>query len=148
MSSPRIVLLVALSLSGANVLAAPEVSPLTPEERSLLAAVARVDPNFRASDRARRHHAPHPESGQPVTVLSELVFQRQDGLFFGEFMSYNVSFAPYSNVVSYSFDAGSAFRGETTAMVNGDDVLVTERVCGTSGCSVSVMLNGQPVLER
>lgn len=114
----------------------------------MLQRIAKFHDDFHFSDKARAFHELDAEKkiGPPCSV--ELMFERTDGLYFGEFVNYSVTLDPHAPLVSFLFDAGTAYRGHGTFLVTKTEVIKTVTYCGTDGCTTEVAVNGQIVYSR
>lgn len=121
--------------------------PLRPSELKLLKRIEAVDPSFRYGDRVKRYFRTHPTTKNRIPLRVEVIAPKKDGLFFGEFTSYSMLIDEPAGIVTYEFDAGTAFRGRGTVVVTPKDVVKTEFSCGTSSCSTKVERNGRTVYE-
>lgn len=126
-----------------------EESVLSGDEIKYFKTITKYDKSFHYSKKARRYYRIRPETRSKQLILVELVFEKtkDDQLYFGEFISYNVSFEPDSSIVKYTFDAGTGNRGEGTVMVVPNAVVQTEWSCGVSDCALEVKKNGKVVYK-
>lgn len=122
-------------------------SKLTAEEAAILKRISKVYPEFHYSEKVLRHYRFYLETWTKVPFLVEHVFPR-DGLLFDRYISYSVTFEPYTSLVSYSFDAGTAHRGEGTIFVTPRAVIKIERSCGVTACITQILRNGKQILEE
>lgn len=73
----------------------------------------------------------------------KMVFESKDGLYYGIFISYNVSYYPDEKMVNYSFDAGTANRGYGSYYVIDDNTVINiEQSFGTSSYIYQISKNG------
>jgi hypothetical protein len=114
--------------------------PLRPSELKLLKRIEAVDPSFKYGDRVKRYFRTHPTTKNRIPLRVEVIADKTNGLFFGEYMSFSMLIDEPAGIVTYEFDAGTAHRGRGT-------VVVTEFTCGTSKCSTRVERNGRVVYE-
>ena len=121
--------------------------PLRPSELKLLKRIEAVDPSFKYGDRVKRYFRTHPTTKNRIPLRVEVIANKTDGLFFGEFTSYSMLIDEPAGIVTYEFDAGTAHRGRGTVLVTPKDVVKTEFSCGTSKCSTRVERNGRVVYE-
>lgn len=122
-----------------------EEGPLSEDEKALFGKLKTAHADMLLSDKARRYYFINAETKEKHLVSSELVFGMKDGMIGGEYLSYEVYFEPDSNVITFTYDAGTALRGEGSVIVQGDKVLKSESSCGTSGCTLTVYENGKQV---
>lgn len=145
-----LVLVMVLSLALLAALAPisfADESKLTTDEAALFKRISKVYPEFHYSDKVLRHYRFYFETWTKVPFLVEHVFPR-DGLLFDRYISYSVTFEPYTSIVSYSFDAGTAHRGEGSIFVTPLAVIKIERGCGVTACITQILRNGKPLLEE
>lgn len=121
---------------------------LTKEQRNMMRRIAKFHDDFHVSAKARAFHELDADKKLGPPCLVELIFERQDGLYFGEFISYSVTLDPDASLVSFHFDAGTAYRGYGTFLVNKTEVVKTVTYCGTDGCATEVSVNGKLVHSR
>jgi hypothetical protein len=121
--------------------------PLRPSELKLLKRIEAVDPSFKYGDRVKRYFRTHPTTKNRIPLRVEVIANKTDGLFFGEYTSYSMLIDEPAGIVTYEFDAGTAHRGRGTVLVTPKDVVKTEFSCGTSKCSTRVERNGRVVYE-
>lgn len=121
--------------------------PLRPSELKLLQRIAAVDPEFRHGDRVKRYYRTHPTTKNRIPLRVEVIAPKSGGLFFGEFISYNMVIDEPAGLVTYDYDAGTANRGRGTVLVTPKDIIKTEYRCGISSCSTRVERNGRTVRE-
>ena len=121
--------------------------PLRPSELKLLKRIEAVDPSFKYGDRVKRYFRTHPTTKNRIPLRVEVIANKTDGLFFGEYTSYLMLIDEPAGIVTYEFDAGTAHRGRGTVLVTPKDVVKTEFTCGTSKCSTRVERNGRVVYE-
>ncbi len=134
----------AQSVAGMGV----EDTPLRPSEMKLMQRIAAVDPSFRYADRVKRYFRIHPNTKNRIPLRVEMVLPQTNGLYFGEFISYQITVDEPAAMVTYQFDSGAAHRGSGTILVTPQEVIKTERSCGTSTCQVRVERNGDVVYAR
>lgn len=120
-----------------------EIGKLSAEESAILKRIQRVHPDFQLSKRVQRYV--EVAGGQRRVVYSEMQFESVDGLIFGEFISYAVGFPGSLESVQFSYDAGTALRGFGSFHLTEESVTKTETSCGTSGCILEVMVDGESV---
>ena len=150
----RVILVISILIASSQIGEATEKmlveeSVLTKNEIKMFKTITKYDKNFHYSKKAKRYSRVHQETQTKLPVLVELVFEKKDDqLFFGEFIGYDVSFEPDSSVVRYEFDAGTGNRGEGTVMVLPDAVIQTEWSCGVSACILEVKRNGKVVFSE
>lgn len=53
------------------------------------------------------------------------------------------TYYPDETMLRFDFDEGTALRGKIVYQVYGNNLLQSEWMCGTSGCSLEVRLNGK-----
>lgn len=125
-----------------------EDTPLRPSELKLMQRIAAADPSFRYADRVKRYFRIHPTTKNRIPLRVEMVLPQSNGLYFGEFIRYEVLVDEPGAMVTYQFDSGKAHRGSGTIVVTAHDVIKTERSCGTSSCQIRVERNGEVVYAR
>jgi hypothetical protein len=125
-----------------------EDTPLRPSELKLMKRIAAVDPSFRYGDRVRRYFRIHAVTKNRIPLRVEMVLPQSNGLYFGDFISYQLLVDEPGAMVTYEFDSGTAHRGSGTILVTPRDVIKTERSCGTTSCQVRVERNGEVVYAR
>ncbi len=125
-----------------------EDTPLRPSEMKLMQRIAAADPSFRYADRVKRYYRIHATTKNRIPLRVEMVLPQSNGLYFGEFIRYEVLVDEPGAMVTYQFDSGAAHRGSGTIVVTPRDVIKTERSCGTSSCQVRVERNGEVVYAR
>ena len=123
-------------------------SKLTMEEKKIFQTITKVYPSFHYSDRVRRYYRLHSETKQKIPLLVELILPKENGFYFDEYLSYSVTFDPYTHTVTYSYDAGTASRGNGTIFVTPRAVIKVERGCGVTACITQVLRNGKQLLEE
>ncbi|MBY0265991.1 MAG: hypothetical protein K2W84_06225 [Burkholderiales bacterium] len=121
--------------------------PLRPSELKLLQRITAVDPAFRHGDRVKRYYRTHPTTKNRIPLRVEVIAPKSGGLFFGEFISYNMVIDEPAGLVTYDYDAGTANRGRGTVLVTPKEIIKTEYSCGISSCSTRVERNGRPMRE-
>lgn len=121
--------------------------PLRPSELKLLKRIEAVDPSFRYGDRVKRYFRTHPTTKNRIPLRVEVIADKSNGLYFGEYVSYSMLIDEPAGIVTYEYDAGTAHRGRGTVVVTPKDVVKTEFTCGTSKCSTRVERNGRVVYE-
>jgi hypothetical protein len=124
-----------------------EDAPLRPSELKLLQRIASLDREFRYGTRAKRYYRAHPKTKNRIPLRVEVIAPQKDNLYFGEYLSYEMVIDEPAGMVTYSFDAGTAYRGRGMVMVNLQDVLHTTFSCGLTACSTRVSRNGKAVFE-
>jgi hypothetical protein len=122
-----------------------EDTPLRPSEMKLMQRIAATDPSFRYGERVKRYFRIHPVTKNRIPLRVEMVLPRSKGLYFGEFISYQMLVDEPGAMVIYQFDAGTAHRGSGTILVTPGTVIKTERSCGVSSCATRVENNGRIV---
>lgn len=125
-----------------------EDAPLRPSELKLLQRIATVERDFRYGTRAKRYYRSHPKTKNRIPLRVEVIAVQKDNLYFGEYLSYEMVIDEPAGMVTYSFDAGTAYRGRGTVLVTLQDVLHTKFSCGVSACVTRVSRNGKAVYER
>ncbi len=125
-----------------------EDTPLRPSEMKLMQRISAADPSFRYGNRVKRYFRIHPNTKNRIPLRVEMVLPQTNGLYFGEFISYQMVVDEPASMVTYQFDAGTSLRGSGTILVTPDAVIRTERRCGTSLCSTWVERNGRRVFEQ
>lgn len=125
-----------------------EDTPLRPSEMKLMQRIAATDPSFRYGERVKRYFRIHPVTKNRIPLRVEMVLPQSKGLYFGEFISYQMLVDEPGAMVTYQFDAGTAHRGSGTILVTPGAVIRTERRCGTSACVTRVERNGRQVFEQ
>lgn len=133
--------------SGASEPFASE-SKLTAEERKVFQNISKIYPSFHYSDQVRRYYRLHSETKQRIPILVELILPKKNGFYFDEYISYSVTFDPYTHTVTYSYDAGTASRGNGTIFVTPRAVIKVERGCGVTACITQVLRNGKQLHEE
>lgn len=123
-------------------------SKLTMEEKKIFQTITKVYPSFHYSDRVRRYYRLHSETKQKIPILVELILPKENGFYFDEYISYSVTFDPYTHTVTYSYDAGTASRGNGTIFVTPRAVIKVERGCGVTACITQVHRNGKQLHEE
>lgn len=141
-------LVLVVTLSSCADDASVSESPLTPEEAKLLQRIAKVDPSFRYGDKVKRYFSRDPETKHMVPILIGLVSPRTDGLYYGEYISYDVTMSPYNDFVLYSYDGGTANRGEGIFLVTPRSVIRVERGCGVTACITRAFQNNKQLLNE
>ena len=134
------------SCSAADPLVAE--SGLTDDEAKLFNRIAKVDPTFHHSNRARRYYRIHPETKEKLPILVELVLPTKNGIYFDEYLTYTVTLDPRTSVVSYTYDAGTANRGKGTILVTPHTVIKVQRGCGVTACITQIFRNGEAIREE
>lgn len=124
-----------------------EEGDITKEELALLQSIAKYDKSFHYTSRAKRYFRIAEATGEKLPLRIDLIFNKTDNLYFGEYISYDVSIEPDSSIINYSFDAGTGWRGEGTVLVTSKGVIQTEKSCGTSGCEIQVFRNGKVLYQ-
>lgn len=114
----------------------------------MLQRIAKFHDDFHFSDKARAFHELDAEQKLGPPRLVELIFERKDDLYFGEFVSYSVTLDSGASLVNFHFDAGTAYRGSGTFLVTKTEVIKTVIYCGTDGCTTEVSVNGKIVYSR
>ncbi len=122
--------------------------PLRPSELKMLKRITAVDPAFLHGDRARRYFRTHPTTRNRIPLRVEVIARKTRGLYFGEFITYNMTIDEPAGLVTYEYDAGTAHRGRGSILVTPKDVVKTEYRCGIASCSIFVERNGRRVAER
>lgn len=125
-----------------------EDAPLRPSELKLLQRIASFDRDFRYGTRAKRYYRTHPKTKHRIPLRVEVIAPQKDNLYFGEYLSYDMVIDEPAGMVTYSFDAGTAYRGRGMVMVTLQDVLHTTFSCGVTACVTRVLRNGKAVHER
>jgi len=155
MKTPRaadalLCVLLAASAASAQPMAGMGVedTPLRPSEMKLMQRISAADPSFRHGNRVKRYFRIHPSTKNRIPLRVEMVLPQTNGLYFGEFISYQMVVDEPASMVTYQFDAGTAHRGSGTILVTPEAVIKTERSCGASSCSTRVERNGRRVFEQ
>jgi len=138
-------LLCLLALPPAQAGITHEDSVLSETEQVLFDRIAGYYPDLHFSHRVTRYFCDDPKADLKTPTLTEMVFEPKEGLYFGEYVGYQVFFSEQSTTIEYSFDAGTASRGGGSLIVTPDAVYRVERTCTTAGCSESVSRNGEQV---
>ncbi|MGA0025128.1 MAG: hypothetical protein ACO3F9_10860 [Burkholderiales bacterium] len=125
-----------------------EDTPLRPSEMKLMQRIAATDPSFRYGERVKRYFRIHPVTKNRIPLRVEMVLPRSQGLYFGEYISYQMLIDEPASIVTYHYDAGSAHRGRGTILVSPRDVMKTELRCGSTACTTRVEHNGRVLFER
>lgn len=125
-----------------------EDTPLRPSEMKLMQRIAAADPSFLHGDRVKRYFRIHPVTKNRIPLRVEMVLPQSNGLYFGEFIRYQMLVDEPGAMVIYQFDAGTSHRGSGTILVTPQAVIKTERRCGTSSCLIRVERNGRSVFEQ
>jgi len=122
-----------------------ENTVLTDSELDIFKQIKNKYSDFHFTNKVVKYYSFDPVSNVRRVELIEMVFDdRKEGLYFEKYSSYVVSFEPYSWIIKYSFDGGTAWRGEGTyTVLDADNIVKTERSCGLGGCSVEVCLNNK-----
>lgn len=124
-----------------------ETGKLTQAEERTLQRVKGVYADFVYGPKVRRYFYVDSKTGNKVNITNELILEPVDGLIAGQYVSYDVQFDSEMNVITYRFDAGAAFRGWGTVLVTDKSISKSDWVCGTSGCSLLVQVDGKTVYE-
>lgn len=123
-------------------------SKLTMEEKKIFQRIIKAYPSFHYSDQVRRYYRLHPETKQKIPILVELILPKKNGFYFDEYLSYSVTLEPYTHTVTYSYDAGTASRGNGTIFVTPRSVIKVVRGCGVTACITQVFRNGKQLHEE
>ena len=67
-----------------------EDTPLRPSETKLMQRIAAVDPSFRYGERVKRYFRIHPVTKNRIPLRVEMVLPQSNGLYFGEFIRYEI----------------------------------------------------------
>lgn len=120
-------------------------SVLTKEEARMFKRIAKVDPSFHYTDKARRyfHKFPFPDSDIEIPIHTKLAFAQPYGLYFDKYISYSVEFDLDASRVTYHFDGGTSNRGTGTYFVTPKAVIQIERGCGVTACITRIYRNGK-----
>ena len=119
-----------------------------------LAAIARVKQYYKdikLTYSVTRHYAG--QGSKAVLVKTTFNFDRGSGLYFGQYMYYNVTMSPDARTFSYSMSAGAAYTRQgkiefLSEMIKYAPVSRTEFSFGTSAGSVSSWVNGEKLGEK
>ena len=122
--------------------------PLRPSELKLLKRIEAVDPLFKYGDRVKRYFRTHPTTKNRIPLRVEVIADKVNGLYFGEYVSYSMLIDEPAGIVTYEYDAGTAHRGRGTVVVTPKDVVKTEYSCGKTSCTTRVERNGRVISER
>ncbi|MGE0557020.1 MAG: hypothetical protein AB7E73_05505 [Burkholderiales bacterium] len=125
-----------------------EDTPLRPSEMKLMQRIAAADPSFRYGERVKRYFRIHPTTKNRIPLRVEMVLPQSNGLYFGEYISYQMLIDEPASIVTYQYDAGTANRGRGTILVSPRDVVKTELRCGSTACMTRVERNGRVLFER
>ena len=129
-----------------NVEVYKKKSKMNNNEISMMKKIKSVYPDFHYSSNVIRYYKKHlKQISIESSFLVEVVFEKDNELIFDEYLTYTLTFEPESKIVNYSFDAGTAYRGEGSIIVLGDKIINTQWVCGTSGCDIYVYENNKLV---
>ena len=113
-----------------------EQTVLSAEERQNFEKIVRLYPDFKYTNNVVW------ENG-----VADMVFDRSEGLIFGEMVGYSVSFHRGSSCVEYEFDYGTALRGSGTFCSVGSRLIKTELSCGMT-CTLRMFDNGTEVYSK
>jgi hypothetical protein len=122
--------------------------PLRPSELKMLKRIEAVDPSFKYGDRVKRYFRTHPTTKNRIPLRVEVIADKVNGLYFGEYVSYSMLIDEPAGIVTYEYDAGTAHRGRGTVVVTPKDVVKTEYSCGKTSCMTRVERNGRVISER
>lgn len=76
----------------------------------------------------------------------KMVFTKQDNLYFGLYVSYNVIYDSDYKIINYFFDAGHSYSGYGSYYVIDDDTVINiEKSAGTGAYSYEIYKNGKKI---
>lgn len=117
---------------------------LTAEEFIELGKMLRFNEEIQLSRSVERFYCQ--SNGDTVLFLTKMIFEKEEGFFFDEFIEYEVEvvYAPKSIILTYKYSVGAAYSANGTLIMDMDsfDIVNIENSVGTGTGSVEIYVNG------
>jgi len=125
-----------------------EKSKLSSDELAMFQKIKKIYPDFYFSEEVFKYFKRDSDTKIKMPFLIEMIFPKKENLYFDKFISYSVCYEPDSRIIKYSFDAGTAARGEGTIVFSEDKILDIQWLCGTAGCQTYISENNKIIYPQ
>jgi hypothetical protein len=125
-----------------------EVGKLTPIEISIIKSVGNKDQGqLSISNDVKRYY--RLINGSKQYIQNELIYKAQDGIIDNAYIYYELTFIGDENEmkINYSFSAGTALSGTGTVIKDGDSMVQTDIVWGSSARTTTVLVDNKVVYQ-